>query len=42
MKTIVIVVLLAVIQTSCNTFIGVGRDLRQLGTGMENFGQGRR
>lgn len=22
--------------TSCNTFIGMGRDLRQLGQGMEN------
>ena len=39
MKIAVIVLLLALLQTSCNTFIGVGRDLRQLGTGMENLGQ---
>lgn len=38
-KTILLVLLLALLQTSCNTFIGVGRDLRQLGTGMENLGQ---
>lgn len=27
--------------TSCNTAIGFGRDLRQLGTGMENKAHGR-
>jgi predicted small secreted protein len=39
MKTAFIVLLLALLQTSCNTFIGVARDLQQLGTGMENVGQ---
>lgn len=29
-------VLALLFTTSCNTFIGMGRDLRQLGEGMEN------
>ena len=39
MKTAVIGLLLALLQTSCNTFIGVSRDMQQLGSGMENLGQ---
>ncbi len=31
----------AVFLTSCNTAIGFGRDLRLLGTGMENKAHGR-
>ena len=42
MKIVLLVVLVALLQSSCNTFIGLGRDMRQLGSGMEHFGQGQR
>ena len=31
----------ALVFTSCNTAIGLGRDFRQLGNGLENTGQGK-
>jgi len=42
MKRLIIVCLSAVALTSCNTMIGVGRDFRQLGEGMENKAQGKK
>lgn len=41
MKTIAFGFLAAIALSSCNTTIGFGRDLRQLGTGMENMAHGR-
>ncbi|WP_193212600.1 small secreted protein [Luteolibacter marinus] len=43
MKKLSVVLALAgvVSLSSCNTAIGFGRDLRQLGTGMENKAHGR-
>jgi predicted small secreted protein len=41
MKTFAIAALLALGLTSCNTMIGVGRDFRQLGKGMEHVAHGR-
>ena len=42
MKTLAIAALLVMGLTSCNTMIGVGRDFRQLGKGMEHVAHGRR
>ena len=36
MKRIFVGLLLVMGLSSCNTFIGMGRDMRQLGEGMEN------
>ena len=41
MKRLIIVLLAAVTLSSCNTMIGMGRDFRQLGEGMEHKAQGR-
>lgn len=32
----------ALLLSSCNTFIGMGRDFQRLGTGFENTGYGRK
>lgn len=40
MKMLAPVLLIAVCLSSCNTMIGFGRDLRQLGEGMENRATG--
>lgn len=41
MKRMIVVLLAGAALTSCNTMIGVGRDFRQLGEGMENKAQGK-
>ncbi len=41
MKTFAIAALLVLGLSSCNTMIGVGRDMRQLGQGMEHVSHGR-
>lgn len=40
MKMLLAVLLIAVCLSSCNTMIGFGRDLRQLGEGMEERATG--
>lgn len=41
-KLLTFLALVAVVSLgSCNTAIGFGRDMRQLGTGLENKAQGR-
>jgi predicted small secreted protein len=42
MKRMIVVLLAGVALTSCNTMIGLGRDFRQLGEGMENKAQGKK
>ena len=41
MKALAIVALAVLTLSSCNTMIGMGRDFRQLGEGMENKANGR-
>ncbi|MGE9269473.1 MAG: entericidin A/B family lipoprotein [Verrucomicrobiales bacterium] len=41
MKHLIAGFLVAVALSSCNTVIGMGRDFRQLGEGMENAANGR-
>lgn len=41
MKKLLGFALLALTLNSCNTMIGVGRDMRQLGQGMEHAAHGR-
>jgi predicted small secreted protein len=41
MKLCVLIAIPVLALTSCNTMIGVGRDFRQLGSGMENVAHGR-
>lgn len=41
MKTFAIAALLVLGLTSCNTMIGMGRDFRQLGQGLEHTAHGR-
>ena len=40
MKRWTILMLAAVALTSCNTFIGMGRDIRKMGEGMGKMGEG--
>lgn len=40
MKRRIILVLAGVVLTSCNTFIGMGRDIRKMGEGMGKVGEG--
>lgn len=41
-KCLILAVLAAVVSlSSCNTAIGLGRDMRQFGTGLENKAHGR-
>lgn len=42
MKTIALAILAVFALGSCNTMIGIGRDFRQLGEGMENKAHGKR
>ena len=42
MKTLVALALAALTLSSCNTMIGMGRDFRQLGEGLENKASGRK
>lgn len=41
MKKIALGVIAVFVLGSCNTMIGIGRDFRQLGEGMENKAHGR-
>lgn len=40
MKQLIIVALAALALSSCNTFIGLGRDVRKLGEGLGKVGEG--
>ncbi len=40
MKRWIILLLAAVALSSCNTFIGMGRDVRRMGEGMGKVGEG--
>ena len=42
MKILAIAGLLLMGLSSCNTFIGMGRDIRQMGEGMEHVAHGKR
>lgn len=42
MKILAIAGLLMMGLSSCNTFIGMGRDIRQMGEGMEHVAHGKR